>query len=145
MTALLRVNSVFGSEQKQSCSSWVSGCIEGRVNIKGGNMDKAWVYIVECSDNSYYTGSTTNLEQRISDHNTKRYGGYTSTRLPVRLIWSHGFTGIRYAFAFERQIKKWSRAKKEALMSGEFSLLHLLSRSSPMKGKGQVNNTSCSS
>lgn len=98
-------------------------------------MERAWVYILECSDKSYYVGSTTDLEQRMFDHSTGLYGGYTSSRLPVRLLWSHAFSDIRDAFAFERQIKKWSRAKKEALMRGDFDLLHLLSRSEPMKKK----------
>jgi putative endonuclease len=102
---------------------------------KGGLMEGAWVYILECSDKSYYVGSTTNLEQRMFDHITGRFGGYTSSRLPVRLLWSHGFSDIRDAFAFERRIKKWNRAKKEALMRGDFDLLHLLSRSKPMKKK----------
>ncbi len=96
-------------------------------------MDRAWVYILECSDGSYYTGSTTNLEQRLVDHNTGRYGGYTSLRLPVTLLWSHGFSDYRDAFAFERKIKRWSRAKKEALMQADFDLLHLLSHSAAMK------------
>jgi putative endonuclease len=91
-------------------------------------MERAWVYIVQCSDKSYYIGSTTNLERRLSDHNTRRYNGYTSTRLPVRLIWSLAFSDYRYAFAFERRIKKWTRAKKEALMRGDFKKLHLISR-----------------
>ena len=98
-------------------------------------MDRAWVYILECSDKSYYTGSTTNIEKRLSDHNTGRYAGYTSSRLPVRLIWFHGFSDYRDAFAFERKIKKWSRAKKEALMRGDFDLLHLLSRSTLVRKK----------
>src|SRR5208283_4062396 len=96
-------------------------------------MDRAWVYILECTDGSYYTGSTTDLEQRLVDHKTGRYGGYTSSRLPVTLLWSHGFSDYRDAFAFEWRIKKWSRAKKEALMQGDFDLLHLLSCSTVMK------------
>jgi len=102
---------------------------------RGRLMERAWVYILECSDKTYYVGSTTDLEHRMFDHKTGRYGGYTSSRLPVRLLWSHGFSDIRDAFAFERQIKKWNRAKKEALMRGDFDLLHLLSRSRPMKKK----------
>ncbi len=96
-------------------------------------MERACVYILECSDGSYYTGSTTDLERRLADHNTGRYGGYTSSRLPVTLLWSLGFSDYRDAFAFERRIKKWSRVKKEALMLGDFDLLHLLSRSTAMK------------
>jgi len=101
-------------------------------------ITKAWVYIVECSDHSYYVGSTTDLEGRISDHNTGRYKGYTSSRLPVILLWSQEFPDIRYAFEFERNIKKWSRAKKEALMKGDFELLHLLSRSGYTKNKDML-------
>jgi predicted GIY-YIG superfamily endonuclease len=101
-------------------------------------MNEAWVYIVECSDKSYYTGSTTNIDQRLVDHNTGRYRGYTSSRLPVKLLWSLEFSDIRYAFAFERQIKGWSRAKKEALMRGDFNLLHVFSRSTAMKKKLKI-------
>lgn len=90
---------------------------------------KAWVYIVECSDGTYYTGSTTNLEQRIVDHNMGKYEGYTSHRLPVALLWSEEFVDIRDAIVLERRIKGWSRKKKEALMRGDFKLLHDYSRS----------------
>lgn len=61
---------------------------------------KAWVYIVECSDGSFYTGSTTALEQRIADHNSAKYEGYTSVRLPVVLLWAEEFTDIRDAAVF---------------------------------------------
>jgi predicted GIY-YIG superfamily endonuclease len=98
-------------------------------------MNRAWVYITLCSDGTYYVGSTTDLEQRIIDHYEGRYEGYTSTRLPVKLLWSSEFSDIRYAFEYERKIKKWSRAKKEALMKGDYDQLHLLSRSTAMKGK----------
>jgi putative endonuclease len=94
---------------------------------------KAWVYIVQCSDGSYYTGSTTALEQRIADHNTGRYEGYTSARLPVVLLWYEEFVDIRDAAVLERRIKGWSRKKKEALMAGKFNLLHEYSRSTYSK------------
>jgi predicted GIY-YIG superfamily endonuclease len=99
------------------------------------NLDRAWVYIVLCSDGSYYVGSTIDIEKRIIDHNEVRYEGYTSSRLPVTLLWSSEFSDIRYAFEYERKIKKWSRAKKEALMKGNYDQLHLLSRSTIMKEK----------
>ena len=95
---------------------------------------KAWVYVVKCSDTSYYIGSTTNLEQRIADHNTGRYGGYTSHRLPVKLLWSEEYIDIRDASLLERQLKGWSRKKKEAFMRGDFKLLHEYSRSTQSKG-----------
>ena len=89
-----------------------------------------------CSDGSYYTGSTTDLDQRLVDHNNGRYRGYTSRRLPVELVWSQEFSDVRDAIALERQIKGWSRKKKEALIRGDFQLLHELARSTGPKLKG---------
>ena len=97
------------------------------------NLARAWVYIVLCSDGSYYVGSTIEIEQRIIDHNESRYEGYTSSRLPEILLWSSEFSDIRYAFEYERKIKKWSRAKKKALRRDDYDQLHLLSRSTAMK------------
>ena len=96
---------------------------------------EAWTYILLCSDGSYYAGSTTNLEQRIVDHNNGRYGGYTSMRLPVRLGWYQEFTDARDAIILERQIKGWSRKKKEALIRGDFHMLHELARSTKTKNR----------
>ena len=104
-------------------------------------MREAWVYIVECSDGSYYTGCTTNLGRRVSQHNAGFYGGYTSCRRPVRLLWSYRFSEVKFAIEAERQIKKWTRAKKEALMRGDFELLHLLSRSTRTKLKSTPRRT----
>ena len=89
-------------------------------------MKLSWVYILKCSDGSYYTGCTSNLEQRIQQHNFKKYDNYTSTRLPVELVYSQQFSNINNAIAAERQIKGWSRSKKEALINGDFDLLHSL-------------------
>ena len=96
-------------------------------------MKRAWVYILQCSDNSYYTGCTTNLRQRISEHSEGKYNGYTSTRLPVRLLWAEEFEDVRDAIVLERQIKGWTRKKKEALMRGDFQILHELSRSNKVR------------
>lgn len=96
---------------------------------------RAWTYIVLCSDRSYYTGSTTEIDQRIVDHNNGRFGGYTSRRLPVELVWSIEFSDIRDAIALERQIKGWARKKKEALIRGDFQLLHELARSTKAKAR----------
>ena len=98
-------------------------------------MRKSWVYIVKCSDDSYYTGCTTNLAGRISQHNAGTIDSYTARRRPVKLLWSQEFNEIRYAIEAEQKLKKWTRAKKEALMNGDFSLLHELSRSTKTKGK----------
>ena len=89
----------------------------------------AFVYILRCRDGSYYVGSTrAALEQRIADHNAGTYGGYTSRRRPVELVHSQEFDRIEDAIAAERKLKGWSRAKKEALISGELERLPALSR-----------------
>jgi predicted GIY-YIG superfamily endonuclease len=93
---------------------------------------RAWIYILECSDGSYYTGCTTNLSKRISEHKCGTIEGYTSKRLPVKLRWSQEFNEIRYAIMAERQIKGWSRKKKEALIKERFDLLHEFAQSKEM-------------
>ncbi len=90
-------------------------------------MKKSWVYLLKCADKSYYVGCTTNLGNRLYEHKNKKFIGYTSSRLPVELVYSQEFNYINDAIKAERQIKKWSRKKKEALISGDYSLLHKLS------------------
>jgi putative endonuclease len=87
------------------------------------------VYILECADGSYYVGSTRKEpEQRLAEHNLGVVDGYTKHRRPVRLVWARGHERHTEAFAFERQLKGWSRAKKEALMSENYERLKELSR-----------------
>ena len=83
----------------------------------------AFVYMLRCADSSYYVGSATgdDLSTRIAQHDSGAYPGYTFTRRPVTLIWSEHFDRITDAIAAERQIKGWSRAKKEALARGDWS------------------------
>jgi putative endonuclease len=89
----------------------------------------AYVYIVQCCDGSFYTGSTRGaLEDRVNQHNAGSYGGYTAIRRPVRLVYSEYFDRIMDAVSAERQIKGWGRAKKEALIRGDFDALKILSR-----------------
>ncbi|MBI3913432.1 MAG: GIY-YIG nuclease family protein [Chloroflexi bacterium] len=83
-----------------------------------------WVYILKCADASYYIGSTNDVERRLWEHNNKFYKGYTSTRLPVELVCSFDFPTEHDAFLFERQIKGWTRAKKEALTRGDWNGIH---------------------
>jgi putative endonuclease len=86
-----------------------------------------WVYILQCSDGSYYVGSTSNdPDARVGEHNAGVFGGYTSTRRPVTLVFQEHFPDIRQAHDFERLIKGWSRAKKEALIRNEWSALPAL-------------------
>jgi putative endonuclease len=90
----------------------------------------AHLYIVRCSDGSYYAGTArSGLEQRISEHNAGHHGGYTATRRPVTLVFSQWFDQITDAIAAERQVKGWSRGKKEALIRGDFERLRALSKS----------------
>jgi len=90
-------------------------------------MKTYWIYILKCSDGSYYTGSTSDIEKRISEHQQGTIKGYTNNRRPVKLIFSDYFGDVYDAISAERQIKGWTRAKKEALIQGNFKLLHELS------------------
>ena len=81
----------------------------------------AYVYILQCADGSYYTGSTrATLAGRVAEHDAGTYDGFTAKRRPVTLIWSQEFDRIADAIAAERRIKGWSRAKKEALIAGDW-------------------------
>jgi putative endonuclease len=93
--------------------------------------DGAHVYILRCADGTYYCGTARQgLELRVAEHNAGTFGGYTSTRRPVVLVYSEWFQRIVDAIAAERQIKGWSRAKKEALIRGDFGALPELSKRS---------------
>src|SRR4051812_7336037 len=85
--------------------------------LKAHMSDGAYLYILRCADDSYYTGTArSGLEQRVAEHNAGTYGGYTAQRRPVTLVFSQWFDRITDAIAAERQVKGWSRAKKEALI-----------------------------
>jgi|SRR5688572_2568655 putative endonuclease len=89
----------------------------------------AFLYILRCADGSYYTGTArSGLEQRIAEHNAGTYDGYTASRRPVTLVFSQWFERITDAIAAERQVKGWSRAKKEALIREDFDRLQILAR-----------------
>jgi putative endonuclease len=90
----------------------------------------AVVYMLSCSDESLYVGSATgdDLTKRIAEHESGAHRGYTFTRRPVSLIWSEHFETITDAIAVERQLKGWSRAKKEALAKGDWSRVQALAK-----------------
>jgi len=90
----------------------------------------AFIYMLRCADGSYYVGSATgdDLRKRVAEHETGAYPGYTSTRLPVRLVWSEYFDRATDAIAVERKIKGWSRAKKQALIKGDWAAIRLLAK-----------------
>lgn len=75
------------------------------------------MYILECSDGSYYTGSTKDLELRLVQHQASEGANHTKTRLPVRLVYFEKFERIDDAFYREKQVQKWGRKKKEALIN----------------------------
>jgi len=87
-----------------------------------------YVYILRCRDGSYYTGHTDNLEKRIGEHYTGKIKCYTSTRRPVKLVYIEEFASRAKAIQTERQIKGWSRAKKEAYIKENYELLKKLSK-----------------
>ena len=90
----------------------------------------AFVYMLRCADGTFYVGSARgdDLEKRVMEHETRAYPGYTYTRRPVRLVWSEHFQQITDAVAAERKIKGWSRAKKEALIRGDWDEIKLLAK-----------------
>jgi predicted GIY-YIG superfamily endonuclease len=90
-------------------------------------MQDFYVYILKCSDGSYYTGHTDQLEKRIAEHNIKQFDGYTAARLPFEVVFVQPFATRNEAFNVERQIKGWSRKKKEALINGNWTKLTQLS------------------
>ena len=90
-----------------------------------------YVYIIRCADDSYYCGHTDNLERRIGQHQAGECDGYVATRRPVVLAWSQECVTREEALAAERQIKGWSRKKKEAMMRGDWAEVSRLAQSKP--------------
>ncbi len=84
--------------------------------------------MLECSDGRYYVGSTADLAVRLAHHASGRGCAFTARRLPVRLVYSEPLATLAEAVRRERQLKGWSRAKKTALITGEFNLVRRLAR-----------------
>ena len=80
----------------------------------------AWVYLLRCADGSFYVGSTTDLERRVSQHQEGEGAAHTRHRRPVVLVWSAHFARIEDAYAFEKQVQGWGRRKREALIEGRY-------------------------
>jgi len=80
-----------------------------------------WVYMLKCADGRFYTGQTDDLDRRIAEHQTGGFCDFTSRRQPVTLVWSEYFPTRIEALEAERRIKPWSRAKKEALIRGDWA------------------------
>ena len=89
------------------------------------------VYILKCSDGSFYTGHTDNLERRLFEHQQKVHGScYAASRLPVQLVFQEYFPSREEALASEMQIKGWSRKKKQALIDHNWGLISKLAKPS---------------
>lgn len=87
-------------------------------------MDELIVYILKCSDGSYYVGLTNDINIRVFQHNDgKDATSYTYKRRPVKLMWFNKFQSKLEAIKWEKKLKGWTRKKKEALIEGKFDLL----------------------
>lgn len=91
-------------------------------------MPKGYMYILECSDGSYYTGSTKYLATRFMQHATGEGANHTKKHLPVKLVYVEEYNRIDTAFYREKQVQGWSRKKKEALIAGMPERLHELAK-----------------
>ncbi|WP_064966292.1 GIY-YIG nuclease family protein [Tenacibaculum ovolyticum] len=92
-------------------------------------MNLYYVYILKCSDNSYYTGFTSDIKQRLIEHKEGKYPeSYTFKRRPLELVFYCEFTNAELAIEKEKQLKKWSKIKKEALINNEFEKLPNLAK-----------------
>ena len=90
-------------------------------------MYSYYVYILKCADSSFYTGITSNLEQRFHEHAYGKYKDcYTYRKRPVELIFYETFTDVLQAIYFEKKLKGWTRAKKQALINGNYDMLQIL-------------------
>ncbi|MDT0648860.1 GIY-YIG nuclease family protein [Autumnicola edwardsiae] len=106
-------------------------------------MKLFFVYIVQCSDESFYTGVTSNLEKRLYQHNSGHYkDAYTFTRRPVKLKWYEQFTDPHQAFKLEKQLKGWSRRKKKALIEENWERLVEYSKNYTEQGKSSTGSRS---
>jgi len=86
------------------------------------------MYILECNDGTYYTGSTKDFKKRLHEHDNGKGANYTSCRLPVKLVYFEKFFRIDEAFYREKQVQKWSHAKKKALIDNDYADLHELAK-----------------
>lgn len=91
-------------------------------------MKEYFVYLLKCNDSSYYIGLTSDLEQRFAEHQNGQGGFYTASRLPVQLMFVQSFASKDDAIVIERQLKGWSRKKKEALIKQNWNQIKVLAK-----------------
>jgi len=126
--------------QTQSDNVRSFGTVQAYHKKIGPRMKPFWIYILRCRDGSYYTGHTDDLERRLAQHESGEIPDcYTFSRRPAQFVFSQSFTTREEALAAERQIKGWSRKKKEAMMRGDWEEVSRLARASsnhPSTGSG---------
>ena len=104
-------------------------------------MKPYFVYMLRCADGSFYVGHTDDLLRRIGEHEAGRLPSYTQIRRPLQLVWQQETSTREEALAAERQIKGWSRAKKAALIAGDWAEVSRLARGrGPSTGSGRTRN-----
>ena len=87
-----------------------------------------WAYILRCRDGRFYTGQTDDIERRLAEHQHGGFCDFTSRRRPVELVWSQDFASRQEAKEAEHRIKPWSRAKKQALIDGDWARLSFFAK-----------------
>ena len=108
------------------------------------SMQDFYLYILRCSNGSYYVGHTDNIEKRVAEHNEGMACVYTAQRRPVALVYVENYASRDEAFVAEHQIKKWSRVKKEAYIQQDWNLLKKLSQNRVERAHGSmVRYTDC--
>ncbi|WP_367183228.1 GIY-YIG nuclease family protein [uncultured Aquimarina sp.] len=108
-------------------------------------MKLYYVYIVECKDNSFYIGTTNNLERRIYEHNIGlKEDSYTFKKRPVSLKWFETFADPNEAIKIEKQLKGWSRRKKMELIEENWDKLIEYSKNYTQFGN-EIDNIDMSS
>ena len=100
----------------------------------------AWMYILQCSDQSYYVGSTKDLERRLSQHQRGTGSRYTCGRLPIQLVYCEEYDRVTDAFYREKQVQGWTRRKREALINGSPELLPMFAKKIFDKSKIKDNS-----
>ncbi len=103
-------------------------------------MRPFYVYMLRCSNKAFYVGHTDDLELRLAQHHAGTFGGYTAEHRPVQFVWCAEMTSRAEALTYERQLKGWSRAKKEALIRDDWDRIHELARRYTQKASKQSGN-----
>ncbi|GAA4159565.1 hypothetical protein GCM10022286_14210 [Gryllotalpicola daejeonensis] len=100
-------------------------------------MSGGYLYMLKCSDGSYYVGSTRNLDARMAQHGAGKGSEYTRKRMPVELVFVAEFDSAQEAWEMERRVHGWGRAKREALIAGDWNQISRLAS----RAKGAITRS----